>query len=159
MVLGSVRWGRTSYWTLNFIDCILSYFLLFSLLNLLFALFVLLFFCPILNSVQWATTRLVAWLWLKKVKIHVILWGSHALKKWIYIKFGQRKYDANICLLQWKPVANVANAIFGTIFTHQFKYGTKYDICNVFFAANICLHHICAVQIWCKSIFSSSLIN
>ena len=50
-------------------------------------------------------------------------------------QFAQRKYDAKICLLQSKPVANEVNAIFATIFAHQCKYGTKYGIygvCNRF---------------------------
>ena len=42
---------------------------------------------------------------------------EHWTKKWIYIKFAQRKYDGKLCLLQSKPVANAVNAIFGTIFT------------------------------------------
>ena len=36
----------------------------------------------------------------------------------ICIKFAQRKYEAKICLLQSKPVANAVNAIFATIFEH-----------------------------------------
>ena len=40
-------------------------------------------------------------------------------KKWIYIKFAQGKDVANICLLQSKSEANMANAAFATIFTHD----------------------------------------
>ena len=55
----------------------------------------------------------------------------HWTKTWIYIKFAQRKYDAKICLLQSEAVANVVNAIFGTIFTLVCKYGSKYGIYRV----------------------------
>ena len=52
-------------------------------------------------------------------------------KKWIYIKFAQRKHDGKLCLLQSKPAANAVNAIFGTIFTMVCKYGSKYGIYRV----------------------------
>ena len=47
------------------------------------------------------------------------------------MKFAQRKYDAKICLLQSKPVANDVNAVFGTIFTLVCKYVSKYGIYRV----------------------------
>ena len=56
---------------------------------------------------------------------------THWTKKCIYIKFAQRKYDAKICLLQSKPVANAVKAIFATIFAHQCEYDTKYGLYGV----------------------------
>ena len=56
-------------------------------------------------------------------------------KKWIYIKFAQRKGIANISLLQSKPVANVVKSTFATIFARQCKYGSKcglYYVCYRF---------------------------
>ena len=55
----------------------------------------------------------------------------HWTKNWICIKFAQRKYDAKICLLRSKPVAKAVKSIFGTIFAHQSKYGSKYGIYEV----------------------------
>ena len=91
-----------------------------------------------------------------------LLTSFHWTKKWIYIKFAQHKYDAELCLLRSKPVANAVNAIFGTIFTLVCKYGSKYGIycvCYRFALEQTVLHHICAVQIWCKSTFSSSVCS
>ena len=59
----------------------------------------------------------------------------HWTKKWIYIKFAQRKNIANICLLQIKAAANVVKATFATIFTLMCKYGSKcglYHVCYSF---------------------------
>ena len=39
-------------------------------------------------------------------------------------KFAQRKYDAKMCLLQGKPVANAVKVIFAAIFAHL--YGVCY---------------------------------
>ena len=57
-------------------------------------------------------------------------------KKWIYIKFAQRKDVANICFLQSKSEANTLNATFATIYhTHECNYGRKcgiYHVCHRF---------------------------
>ena len=77
----------------------------------------------------------------------------------IYTKFAQSKYNANIYLLYSKPVANMVNAAFATIFTqvgnmvHMLHLPRLLKVCS---RVNICLHYICAVQIWWKSIFSCS---
>ena len=48
------------------------------------------------------------------------LYGLHHwTKKWICIKFAQRKYDAKMCLHQSKPVAKAVNTVFATIFAHS----------------------------------------
>ena len=65
----------------------------------------------------------------------------HWTKKWIYIKFAQRKYDGKLCLLQSKPVANAVNAIFGTIFTMVCKYDSKYDIYRVCYRFALSKHN------------------
>ena len=44
---------------------------------------------------------------------------------------AQITYDAKICLLQSKPVANAVKAIFATTFAHQCKYGSKYGLYGV----------------------------
>ena len=47
----------------------------------------------------------------------------------------KRKYDANICFLQSKPVANMVKATFATIFTLVCKYGSRcglYHVCYRF---------------------------
>ena len=66
-------------------------------------------------------------------------------KKWIYIK-----YDAKICLLQRKPVANAVNAIFGTIFTLVCKYGSKYGIYRVFYRFALEQTYFCIIFALCK---------
>ena len=50
----------------------------------------------------------------------------------------------------------MVNATFASVFAHQCEYNSKYGIYHVCSRVNICLHYICAVQIWCKSIFSCS---
>ena len=50
-------------------------------------------------------------------------------KKWIYIKFGQRKYVDMFA--QSKPVANMVNTTFASIFTLVCKYGSNCGIYHV----------------------------
>ena len=70
---------------------------------------------------------------------------GHWTKRWICIKFVPRKYDAKICLLQSKPLANAVNAIFVTIFAHQCKYGTKYGIYGVCYSFALEQTYFCII--------------
>ena len=71
-------------------------------------------------------------------------------KKWIYIKFAQGKDVANICLLQSKSEANMANAAFATIFTHDCKYGSKCGIYHVCYRFALEYTNVCNIFALCK---------
>ena len=74
----------------------------------------------------------------------------HWTKKWIYIKFAQRKGIANISLLQSKPVANVVKSTFATIFAHQCKYGSKCGLYHVCYRFALEQRYVCNTFALCK---------
>ena len=74
----------------------------------------------------------------------------HWKKKRIYTKFAQRKYDANICFLQSKPVANMVNATFATILTQVCKYGSKCGIYHVCCSFALEETYVCNLLALCK---------
>ena len=70
-------------------------------------------------------------LYMKNIKQKELT--CHWTKKWIYLKFGQHKDVANICLLLSKSVADMVNATFAAIFTLVRKCGSKCGIYHVCF--------------------------
>ena len=64
-------------------------------------------------------------------------------KKWIYIKFTQRKGVANISFLHSKAVANVVKATFAIIFAHQCKYGSKCGLYHVCYRFTLKQTYVC----------------
>ena len=74
----------------------------------------------------------------------------HWMKKRIYIKFAQRKYDANICFLQSKPLANMVKATFATIFTLIFTIFTLSWCANM--VANVAFTMFATGLFWRKRV-------
>ena len=92
------------------------------------------------------TCSSVRLLMLSSMILYIYIWT----KKWIYIKFAQRKGIANISLLQSKPVANVVKSTFATLFAHQCKHGSKCGLYHVCYRFALEQRYVCNTFALCK---------